>query len=121
MKSNIAVVLTAIGVMFIVGLLALLIILEKPVDTYIGSLTTLSALLVANGILGSRIDKVSKNVNGNTTRLMNENEQLRKALGIQTGPIDTGFQPTDKLMSEETIMRIRKDRDALPSHRKNES
>ncbi|QXG07822.1 hypothetical protein [Curtobacterium phage Reje] len=121
LKNNIVAVLTTLTIIFVIGLLALLIILDKKVDVYIGSLTTLTALLVTNGIIGQRLDKVSKNVNGNTHRLMNENAKLREMLGIpNTGsvpvPNPNGFTPSDPIMSEDTMLRIRRDADSLPSH-----
>lgn len=120
LKTNLATIITAVGVLFVIALLGLLIILDKPVDTYIGSLTTLAALLTTTGILGARLDKVSKNVNGNTTRLLNENEQLRQVAGTPTTgstPVAEGYaDPMPELMSEETLNRIKSDRDALPRH-----
>lgn len=120
-KTNLTTIITAVGVMFIVALLALLIILDKPVDTYIGSLTTLAALLTTTGILGARLDKVSKNVNGNTTRLLDENAKLRETAAV-TGSnpqvIDSAVysEPMPELMSEDTINKIKADRDQLPKH-----
>lgn len=118
LKTNLTLIITAVGVLFIVALLALLIILDKPVDNYLGSLATLAGLLTTTGILGSRLDKVSKNVNGNTTRLLNENAQLREVASVSTGetPVTAYADPMPPLMSENTINQIKADRDQLPKH-----
>lgn len=121
-KNNLVAVLVFLGIIIVIGFVVLLLILEKPIDQYVGSLTTIVALVSGLGLIGARVDKVSKNVNGNTSRLLNENDYLRQrnaaleqaAVSTETGPVVVDPEP---LMSEDTVERIKRDRDSLPAHR----
>lgn len=121
-KNNLTTVLIACLAALLIIALTVIVITGNNPDKYIGSISTLVGLLITAGVIGPRLDKVSKNVNGNTTRLTDENDYLRKrnaaleqAAAIQgTGPVVVAPEP---LMSEDTIERIKSDRDSLPAHR----
>lgn len=116
-KNNLVAVLVFLGLIIIIGFVVLLLILDKPIDQYVGSLTTIVAIVSGLGLLGNRIDKVSKNVNGNTTKLLNENASLRERNAHLEATQGLGFSPGVPLMSEDTVSRIAADRDTLPAHK----
>lgn len=122
LKNNLVVILLGIGTFLVLALVALLIILDKDPTTYIGSLTTLIGFFIASGLLGSRLQTVAKNVNGNTTKLLEENRQLREQNSslLAAAPAVDLRDPSEvapPLMSEDTVGRIQADVDSLPSHR----
>jgi hypothetical protein len=121
-KSNLTAILVASLVAILAIALLIIVISGNDPDKYIGSISTLVGLLVTAGVIGGRLDKVSKNVNGNTTKVLNENAALRERNAyleatFSETPKDNGFQASVPLMSEDTINRIKADRDDLPSHK----
>lgn len=117
--KNLTSVLVAVGVFIILIFVGLLIILDKDPSTYVGSLTTIITVVAGLGLIGNRLDKVSKNVNGNTTRLLEDNDRLRKLAGVREGvPVerpDSEYAPP--LLSEDTLTSISDINDKLPTHR----
>lgn len=68
----------------------------------------------------SKLDTVAKNVNGNTSRLLEAVEALLAERGVATtqqAPPVQNYSASEPPISEDTIARIRKDKDELPSHR----
>lgn len=118
--NKLVTIFIGIGAIVLLAFLALILILDKDVEAYIGSITTLVTLLVTTGLIGRRLDVVSKNVNGNTSKLLEENKALRELVGVGTDTVTTARKPEDvaiPLMSEDTIQRISDDKDRLPSHK----
>lgn len=113
--------LVGIGSIIVLVLVALLIILDKDPTSYVGSLAAIVTTLASVGIVGKRLDTVAKNVNGNTTKLIEDNRQLRELAGIGTGTVSTQRSDDEyspELMSEDTLTRIEADADKLPKHKR---
>lgn len=110
--------LVGIGGIIVVVLIGVLIILDKDPSAYVGSLGAIVTTLVVNGIVGRRVEQVAKNVNGNTSKLLDERAELLKALETERASKSTRnadeYYPS--LLSEDTVERIRADKDKLPSH-----
>jgi len=106
-KNNLTTILVACLAALLIVALTVIVITGNNPDKYIGSISTLVGLLITAGVIGPRLDKVSKNVNGNTTRLMNTIDQ-QNALIVSLGgtPVQT-----------DGIEQIAADRDSLPAHR----
>lgn len=109
--------LIGIGSMIVLVLIAVLIILDKDPTRYVGSLATIVTVLTGIGILGKRQEQIAKNVNGNSTKLLNENAALREALLNALNNADHRREiVAPPLMSEDTVGRIQEDVDKLPKH-----
>lgn len=120
------IVIAASLVGLVLILIALLIVLDKDPTTYVGSLTTLIGVLASSGILAAMIGKqndkvretkekteqIAKSVNGNTTKLLDENALLRARVAEYEANRSAGAHSAE-LMSEDTISRIKSDSDAL--------
>lgn len=109
--------LIGIGAIIVLVLIALLIILDKDPSSYVGSLAAIVTTLAGLGIVGKRLETVAKNVNGNSTKLLDENSQLREAL---LSALNNESHRRDivapELMSEDTLGAIQSDVDRLPKH-----
>lgn len=121
LKNNLVAIIFAIGAVLVVCFIALIIIIGKDPTQYIGSLTTLIGFIAASGVLGDKLQKVAKNVNGNSTKLLNENLELRKQVAdlLAARPAVDLRDPNavlPPLMSDDTIGRIKKDVNSLPSN-----
>jgi len=115
-----------LGVLLILAFVFVLVLLDKDPTTYIGSLTTLIGILASSGILAAMLGKqnekteavaakteaVAKSVNGNTSRLLDENAVLRARVAEYESNSGKHVADAD-LMSEDTIGRIKADSDAL--------
>jgi hypothetical protein len=135
------IIVLAAGVGFILALLALIIILDKDIDAYVGALSTLFYLVVGSGVVTNVLTKaagnakhaavkadesaetvqlIGKNVNGNTTRMLDELLRQREELAAyRAGRIPVNSDAQGVLVepiSEDTILRIQNDAAALPSH-----
>lgn len=109
--------LIGIGSFIVLVLIGVLIILDKDPTTYVGSLAVIVTTLAGLGILGKRQEQIAKNVNGNSTKLLNENAALRDALLNALNNADHRREVVaPPLMSEDTISRISEDVDKLPKH-----
>jgi hypothetical protein len=94
--------------------------------TVLGLAATAAGTFYALGKQGEKIesqsstlDTVAKNVNGNTTRLLEAVEALLAERGVsvtQTAPQERTMTSSQPPISEDTILRIKGDRDQLPSH-----
>ena len=120
----------AIVGVFAIGLVAGFIVLEangRPTSTFI---IFASSILGSLGIFGGlgygqvkqseKIDTVAKNVNGNSTRMLDTIEtQQQQIAGLLAALPATTAAPVDTTpaMSEDTILRLREDAARLPSHR----
>lgn len=145
MDKNKVIIFSIITLLVIVGIGGFVLLTLNGHDTskFEGFLLLLLPLIIGISGLGvvqarqsSELQKIGKNVNGNQTRLLNENAALRQQLAYLSGtplpasgfvvaqvdPItnetvpvqgDTVYPP---LMSEDTIMRIHADKDSLPRH-----
>jgi hypothetical protein len=125
---------TLIGVL--VGLIALIFVSitvliaigrdTQQVTTF--ALIVIPIVITAAG-LGSlqvtqaqKLDNVAKNVNGNTTRLLDELERLRAneaaRLAAEGAPVPADNVDTSGIdpMTEDTLLRIKSQRDTLPKH-----
>lgn len=113
--------LVGIGGIVIIVLTGVLVILDKDPTAYVGSLGAIITTLVVNGVIGKRIETVAKNVNGNQSKLLAENAELRKAL--VTAATAAPASPRDPeevyppLMSEDTLASIESAKNQLPSHK----
>ena len=121
----------AIVGVFSVGLVAGFIVLEvtgRPTSTFLifgGSI--LSSLGVFGGLgygqakQSEKLETVAKNVNGNSTRMLDtiETQQGQIAALLAALPATGASAPVDvtPAMSEDTILRLREDAARLPSHR----
>lgn len=109
--------LIGIGGIIVLILIGVLIVLDKDPTAYVGSLATIVTLLSGLGIIGKRLETVAKNVNGNSTKLLKENSELRQALlnalNNENHRRDIVAPP---LMSEDTLTGIQDDVDRLPKH-----
>jgi hypothetical protein len=89
--------------------------------TVLGLAASAAGTFYALGKQGEKIDAVAKNVNGNSTRMLDtietQQQQIHALLSAlpavgATSPVDT-----TPPMSEDTILRLREDVATLPSHR----
>lgn len=68
-----------------------------------------------------KLTTIGKNVNGNSTRMLDTIEKQQQQIGalLAALPATTGALPIDTTppMSEDTIVRLRDDAARLPSHR----
>jgi hypothetical protein len=95
--------------------------------TVLGLAATAAGTFYALGKQGEKIesqsatlDTVAKNVNGNTSRLLEAVEALLAERGVSTtqkAPEERVLTSSEPPISEDTILRIKSDRDQLPSHR----
>jgi putative intracellular protease/amidase len=115
-------VLIAVGAIILLILIAVLILFDKDPTAYVGSIAAVIAALAAAGLVGRRVgdvntkvDAVARNVNGNTTRLLDALEyyQARDREAVRTGEASATADPP---ISEDTILRIRQHNDTLPKH-----
>jgi hypothetical protein len=124
--------LIAFGIVgvFAIGLIVGFVVLEttgRPTSSFI---IFASSILGSLGIFGGlgygqvkqaeKIDTVAKNVNGNTTRMLDTIEaQQQQISGLLAALPATVAAPVDTTppMSEETFLRLRSDAAQLPSHR----
>jgi hypothetical protein len=94
--------------------------------TVLGLAATAAGTFYAFGKQGEKIDSqsqqldtIGKNVNGNTSRLLEAVEALLAERGVattQSAPPEQNLTSSAPPISEETILRIKKERDKLPSH-----
>lgn len=107
-----------------VGLIGIitLIALDRPVTAFVSVFVPLVGTLGVLGGLGynqvkqgETLTTVAKNVNGNTTRLLEAVEKL-----LAERPAATDRRPDEEILedpiSADTIARIRDDASKLPSH-----
>jgi len=107
-----------------VGLIGIitLIALDRPVTAFVSVFVPLVGTLGVLGGLGynqvkqgETLTTVAKNVNGNTTRLLEAVEKL-----LAERPAATDRRPDDEILddpiSADTIARIRDDASKLPQH-----
>lgn len=69
---------------------------------------------------GEKLDVIGKNVNGNSSRLLDAVEKLLAERGVsitQDAPEVQTYTSSEPPISEDTIARIRAEKDNLPSHR----
>ncbi|ROS57194.1 hypothetical protein [Frigoribacterium sp. PhB118] len=120
----------AIVGVFAIGLVAGFIVLEangRPTSTFV---IFAGGILSSLGIFGGlgygqvkqseRLETVAKNVNGNSTRMLDTIEtQQQQIAGLLAALPATVAAPVDTspAMSEDTILRLRSDAAQLPSHR----
>jgi hypothetical protein len=120
----------AIVGVFAIGLVAGFIVLEangRPTSTFV---IFAGGILSSLGIFGGlgygqvkqseKLETVAKNVNGNSTRMLDTIEtQQRQIAGLLATLPATVAAPVDTTpaMSEDTILRLRSDAAQLPSHR----
>lgn len=120
----------AIVGVFSIGLVAGFIVLEvsgRPTSTFIiFAASVLSSLGIFGGLgygqakQSEKLETVAKNVNGNSTRMLDTIETQQKQIaGLLAAFPATSAAPVDTspAMSEDTILRLRSDAAQLPSHR----
>lgn len=105
-KDNLGAVLVTIAILFILLLIVVLTLFDKPIDGFLGSITTLLTLGAGFGLIGNQLNKVGKNVNGNSTRMMNTIDEQNKRI------VELGGTPVPLVDKE----KIEADRDSLPAH-----
>lgn len=88
--------------------------------TVLGLAATAAGTFYALGKQGEKIDVVAKNVNGNSTRMLDTIEkQQGQIAGLLAALPATIAAPIDTTpaMTEDTMLRLRSDAAQLPSHR----
>lgn len=115
MKFDITKLLIGVGTIIVLVLIALLMILDKDPTVYVGSLAAIVTVLVTNGLIGRKVETISRNVNGNTSKLLEDNERLRAIVAERDGvPAERPLsEVAPSLLTEDTIERIKTDRDKL--------
>jgi len=125
-KTVVFVTFAALAAVGLIGAVVLAIHRPDATATFTGLIVTVLGLAAsaagtfyALGKQGEKLDTVAKNVNGNSTRMLDTIEQqqvqiqaLLSALPANNAtPVDT-----TPPMSEDTIVRLRADADRLPRH-----
>jgi glucan phosphoethanolaminetransferase (alkaline phosphatase superfamily) len=119
--KNVLLIIGAILVGLLLILLAVLVILDKDPTTYVGSLTSIVAILASSGILAAFIgsvkaktdeaaektDQVAKSVNGNTSYLI---DTIRELHGLAS---NTGDGKHVAPLDEERLSQIHADSEVL--------
>lgn len=120
-------IIVGVGVLLVLSFVFVLVLFDKDPTAYIGSLTALIGVLASTGVLASMIGKqkeqtdqikakteaVAKSVNGNTSKLLDENAVLRARVAEYEANAGRHAADAPDLMSEDTITRIKADSDAL--------
>jgi hypothetical protein len=125
LKNNLTTVILLIGLVLVILFIGALVLFDKDPTAYLGSISTLIGIISASGLLAGRLDTVSKNVNGNSTKLLDENKRLRAGVQVLLAKAVPDDRPVEEilpdLMSDDTIARITADKDKLPAHRADET
>jgi hypothetical protein len=119
----------AIVGVFAIGLIAGFVVLEttgRPTSSFI---IFAGSILTSLGIFGGlgygqvkqseKIDTIGKNVNGNSTRMLDTIETQQQQIAALLAALPAKVQsPVDTTppMSEDTVLRLRQDADRLPKH-----
>lgn len=119
---NVVPLIIGLGLFVILTFLFILVFTGRDVENYVGSLSTLIGVFVSSGLLAALQTRTAKNVNGNQSALIAELRATREMAGITTGTVQTvterqGDEYAPPIMGEDTINRIERDKDGLPSHK----
>jgi len=120
--KNIVPAILGLGAFVVLSFIFILVLTGRDPEVYVGSISNLVGIFTSSGLLAALLSRVGKNVNGNTSALVEELRKTREAAGITsvqdgvtTQRVEADYAPP--LMSEDTLGRIESDADKLPSHR----
>ena len=127
-KTTVFLAFTALAAIGLIGAVVLMILRPDATATFtslivtvLGLATVAATTFYGLGKQGEKLDSVAKNVNGNSTRMLDtiETQQQQIAALLSALPAVGATVPIDVTppMSEDTMLRLREDVATLPSHR----